>query len=90
MLDFGLEVSKFDQQSVNYVHFQINILGKAMSPLIFPAKGQIVSMLFFYKEGIKLLTKVDIQLKTKKHSQTHLLALNIPGWVHMQLKSIRQ
>ena len=44
VLDCGIEVSQFDLQSSYYVHFWTNI------PLISPAMGWIVSLLFFYKE----------------------------------------
>ena len=53
MLDCGLEVSAFKAQL--YFHFPINTFGKGMKPIIFPASGVIVSLLFFYKDdlGIK-------------------------------------
>ena len=34
LLDSGLEVSEFELQSVNYVHFQANKLGKSMNSFI--------------------------------------------------------
>ena len=38
-MDFRIVVSEFELQSCYYVHFQTNILGKGMNPLILPAKG---------------------------------------------------
>ena len=37
-LDCGIVVHKFKLQSLNYIHFQTNILGKGMNPLILPFK----------------------------------------------------
>ena len=45
--------------SLYYVRFQTNTLEKGMNSLVPPAMGQIVSMLFLYKDdfGIRLPTK---------------------------------
>ena len=45
-LDCNLEVNKFELQSRYYVHFRTNTLGKGMNPLILPAMGKILSLLF--------------------------------------------
>ena len=34
VLNYDLEVSKFEMQSRHYVHFRTNTLGKGMNPLI--------------------------------------------------------
>ena len=34
VLDCGSEINKFELQSRNYGHFQINICGKVLNPLI--------------------------------------------------------
>ncbi len=39
VLDCGQEVNEFELQSLYYVHFWTNILGKGMNPLIPPANG---------------------------------------------------
>ena len=44
-------VSGFEVQLRYYVRFWTITLEKAMNPLILPAMGKIVSMLFFYKDG---------------------------------------
>ena len=49
--DCGIVVSEFEFQSHYYVHFRTNTLGKGMNPLILPAMGQRVPLLFFYKDG---------------------------------------
>ena len=46
-MDCGIIVSEFVLQSRYYVHFWANTLGKGMNPLILPAMGQIVPLLFF-------------------------------------------
>ena len=46
-MDGGIVVSEFVLQSRYYVHFGANTLGKGMNPLILPAMGQIVLLLFF-------------------------------------------
>ena len=38
-LDYEILVSEFVLQSRYYIHFQSNILGKDMNPLIFPSYG---------------------------------------------------
>ena len=43
----GIVVSKFVLQLRYYVHFRANTLGKGMNPLILPAMGYIVPLLFF-------------------------------------------
>ena len=35
----GIVVSEFELQSLYYVHFWTNTLGKGMNPLIHPARG---------------------------------------------------
>ena len=54
-MDCGIVVREFVLQSRYYVHFRANTLGKGMNPLILPAIGQIVPLLFFSKNsfGIK-------------------------------------
>ena len=43
----GIVESKFVRQSRYYVHFRTNTLGKGMNPLILPAMGKIVPLLFY-------------------------------------------
>ena len=43
----GIVVREFELQSLYYVHFRANTLGKGMNPLILPAMGWIVPQLFF-------------------------------------------
>ena len=43
----GIVVCEFVLQSLYYVHFRANTLGKGMDPLILPAMGSIVPVLFF-------------------------------------------
>ena len=47
VMDCGIIVSEFVLQSLYYVHFQANTLGKGMNPLILPSMGKIVLLLFF-------------------------------------------
>ena len=42
---------EFEHQSRHYVHFGTNTLRKGMNPLILPAMGLIVPLLFFLKDG---------------------------------------
>ena len=51
VLDCGLEISEFECYLQYYVHFQNKTHGKGMKPLILPAMGSIISVLFFYKDG---------------------------------------
>ena len=46
-MDYGIVVREFVLQSRYYVHFRANTLGKGMNPLILPAMGKIVPLLFF-------------------------------------------
>ena len=46
-MDCGIVVSEFVLQSRYYVHFRTNTLGKGINPLILPAMGYIVPLLFF-------------------------------------------
>ena len=50
-MDCRIVVRKFELQLPYYVHFRTNTLGKGMNPLIIPARGQIVALLFFEKDG---------------------------------------
>ena len=54
-MDCGIVVREFVLQSRYYVHSQANTLGKGMNPLILPAMGEIVPLLFFLENsfGIK-------------------------------------
>ena len=47
VMDCGIVVSEFVLQSLYYVHFRANTLGKGMNHLILPAMGLIVPLLFF-------------------------------------------
>ena len=49
--DCGIVVSEFVFQSGYYVDFRANTLEKGMNPLILPAMGEIVPLLFFSKDG---------------------------------------
>ena len=51
VLDGAIQVSKFALQSHYYVHFRTNIPGKGMNSLISPAIDQMISLLFFNKDG---------------------------------------
>ncbi len=46
-MDFGTVVSEFVLQSHYYVHFRANTLRKYLNPLILPAMGYIVPLLFW-------------------------------------------
>ena len=50
-MDCGIVVSEFVLQSCYYIHFWANTLGKGMNPLILPAMGEIVPLLFFLENG---------------------------------------
>ena len=50
-MDCGIVVSEFVLQLRYYVHFRANTLGKGMNPLILPALGNIVPLLFFEENG---------------------------------------
>ena len=50
-MDCGILVREFVLQSHYYVHFRANTLGKGMNPLILPAMGWIVPLLFFLENG---------------------------------------
>ena len=50
-MDCRIVVSEFELQSHYYVHFRTNTLWKVMNPLILPAMGYIVPLLFIYKDG---------------------------------------
>ena len=47
-MDCGIVVSEFVLQSRYYVQFLANTFGRGMNPLILPAMGQIVPLLFFW------------------------------------------
>ena len=50
-MDCGIVVREFVLQSRYYVHFRTNTLGKGMNPLILPAMGLKVPLLFFKENG---------------------------------------
>ena len=50
-MDCGIIVSEFILQLRYYIHFRANTLGKGMNPLILPAMGEIVPLLFFLENG---------------------------------------
>ena len=57
--DCRIVVSKFEQQSHYYIHFQTNTLGKGMNPLIPPAMvwtplSPLAPLLFFKKDGFDI------------------------------------
>ena len=47
VLDCDIILSEFEHQSHNYVHFRTNTLGKGINPLIPPAIGWRVQLLFY-------------------------------------------
>ena len=49
-MDCGIVVREFELRSRYYVHFRT--LGKGMNPLILPAMGKIVTLLFVWENGI--------------------------------------
>ena len=51
VMDCGIVESEFVFQSRYYGHFWANTLGKGMNPLILPAMGWIVPLLFFLENG---------------------------------------
>ena len=55
VVGYDIIPSEFKLQPLYYLHIWINTLGKGMNPLILPAIGKIVPLLFFYKDdfGIK-------------------------------------
>ena len=56
VLDCGIKVSEFESQSRYKVPFRTNTIGKGVNSLIPPpVMGEIVPLLFFYKDsfGIK-------------------------------------
>ena len=50
-MDCGIIVGEFVLQSRYYVHIRANTIGKGMNPLILPAMGKIVPLLFFLENG---------------------------------------
>ena len=64
LLDYDIVVNELEMQSLYYVHFQTNTLGKGMNPLIPPIMSWIVLLQPFYKDGfdVKYLTKIGISL----------------------------
>ena len=74
----GIVESEFELQSRYYIHFWTTTLWKGINPLILPAMGWIVQLLFFLKEGfgIELPTNVDMPL-TKPNLKLYLFILII-------------
>ena len=54
VLDSYIVVSEFELQSGNYVHFRTNTLEKGMNPFILQVMGEIVPLLFFFKNGFSI------------------------------------
>ena len=50
-MDCGIVVREFELQSHYYVHFRANTLVKGTNPLILPAMGWIVPLIFFLEDG---------------------------------------
>ena len=70
-LDYGIVISKFELQSLYYVHFRTNTLEKSMKPRILPAMGYIAPLLYFAKDSIGIIypKKADIPLNNKKKNK---------------------
>ena len=51
VMDCNLIVSEFELQLFYYIHYRTNTLGKYMNSIVPPTMGQIVPLLFFYKDG---------------------------------------
>ena len=66
VLDYDLEIRKFELQLLYYIHFRTNTFEKSMNPLISLVMGWIVTLQFFYKDdfgfGIKYPENVDTPL----------------------------
>ena len=76
VLDCDIVVSEFELQQRYYNYFRTNTLGKNMSPLVLPVMGQIVPLLFFYKEALALNNpRRLICHKTNKPDQTRQIVL---------------
>ena len=55
VLNFDIAVSKFDLQTRYYIYFLINTFVECKNPLIFPAMGLVVPLMFCKDVfGIKL------------------------------------
>ena len=54
VLSSGHKVCKFKLQSHYYVHFRTNPLRKSKETSHLSAMGEIMSLLFFYKEGFDM------------------------------------
>ena len=54
VLNFDIVVSDLKLQSRYYVHFQTNTLKKSINSLISPVIGEILPLLFFYKDGFDI------------------------------------
>ena len=54
VLNYGLELSKFELQSHYYVHFWTDTLRKGMNSVITPAVDYIVPPLFFYMDSFSI------------------------------------
>ena len=54
VLDYILEVTKFELQSCYYIHARTKTNGKGMNPLSSELIGQIVSLLFLYKDWFSI------------------------------------
>ena len=54
MLYYGIVVSEFELQSCYYVYIRTDILGKGINLLVLSAMGNIVPLLSFEKDGLRI------------------------------------
>ena len=64
----GIRVSEFELQSRCF-QFRTNTLGKGVNPFILSTMGQIVSLLFFKKDGFGIKFIQDMPLKQRNQTK---------------------
>ena len=70
-LDCGIVVREFVLKSRYNVHFRANTLGKGMNPLILPAMGKIVPLLFISENGFGIKNPKKSLYAIKQRNQTN-------------------
>ena len=68
VLNCGIVESEFELQSLYYVPFRTNILGKDMMPFILSAMVQLLPLLFFEKDGFGMKSPTKVGMSWNKET----------------------
>ena len=71
VLNCDIVVSEFELQSCFYVYIRTNTIGKYMNPIVLSAIGEIVPLLFFYKNSLDFKLPAKFGMPLNKETKTN-------------------